>query len=250
MNKQHLIADPATRNSRREQNRKKVLRFLKDEIYTSRDVIEKLLCMKAGGAKNVLSGLAADGLIKHAQIEVPGGHKPHIWGITQDGQGMAFDPDSESLNDKYFTPERVGIAVLRHTICLQMARIDAEMAGWSGWINGDRAAKWEKNQGRPDAILFDSQGQQVALEMELTFKTKRRYESVILDRLRQIKSGIFNRVVWCAETPEKAVRLRAIIHSIETFTREVEGRKIEITVTDAHRQLLQFSCINKWPQTI
>ena len=160
---------------------------------------------------------------------------------------MAFD-DGEAPSDRTFEPKRVGLTVVTHTIQIQLARIRAERAGWIDWVAGDRMGQWEKDQGRPDAIVTSPLGERVAVEMELTLKTTKRYESILFDRLRQIRAKNFARVVWVAADADRQKRLETILKSISEFTREHAGKKQVVRIDQAtHHPLLSFTNVASWP---
>lgn len=214
MNKAKLLP-PAERAARVAEKREKVLRFLKDEIFTNRIVAQQLLGLNSRQAVyTTLGGMERDGLIKRDTLPLPGGHQITLWGITPAGQLMAFNPNTEAYNDRYFEPGRVGLTVLDHTLDLQLLRLQAEAAGWTGWTLGDRIGKWQKGQSRPDAVATDPQGVRWAIECERTIKTRKRYEAILKDRLLAIKQGAVNKVAWLCPEEEQAGRLRAAIKSV------------------------------------
>lgn len=242
------LLPPAERKARIAEKRRAILRLLREEIYTTREVVQELLNVAPTPAKMTLAAMERDGLVKHQQVECPNGWRPHLWGITAEGQAMAFD-ENELPIDRVFEPGRVGLTVLKHTISLQLARIRAEQAGWTNWLPGDRAGKWEKDQARPDVVVTAPDGEIYALEMELTIKTTKRYESVIFDRLRQIKTGNYSKVIWILEDAERAKRLEKIIKSITNFTREIDGVRREININpDEHHSKFLFISLADWPQ--
>jgi DNA-binding Lrp family transcriptional regulator len=242
------LLPPAARKERTDAKRKAILRLLRDEIYTTREVIQELLGVAPTPAKMTLSAMARDGLLRHEQVECPNGWRPHLWGITADGQAMAFDPSTEHPSDRIFEPGRVGLTVVRHTISIQLCRIKAERVGWSEWQAGDRLGMWEKEQGRPDAIALSPTGERMAIEVEHTLKTTKRYESVLWDRLRQIKAGNFEKVCWLTDDLDRARRLESIVKSISEFTREHAGKKQQIRIDPAtHHPRLMFKSLGDWP---
>lgn len=242
----NLIKSPDERKARSLEKRYQVLRFLREEIYTTREVIELLLGLGLTGAKQTLHAMEREGLIRHQQVECPNGWRPTLWGITSDGQAMAFNDGEEPL-DRVFSPAKVGLTVVRHTIFLQIARIKAEREGWKNWIAGDRVAQWEKDQARPDAIAEAPNGKKFAVEVELTMKTKKRYESVLFDRLMQVASKKYEGVIWLLEDEDRAMRLEKIIKSIDRFTREHNGKKHEVVIEPRHHKLIHFTSFGEWP---
>lgn len=209
------LLPPTERAARVAEKRAALLSFLKDELFTNRIVAQRLLGLNSRqAAYTTLSAMERDQLIKREALPLPGGHKITLWGITPHGQAFAFDPETETPQERYFEPGRVGLTVLDHTLDLQTIRLQAEAAGWTGWQLGDRMGKWAKNQSRPDAIVTDPQGVKWAVECERTIKTKKRYEAILKDRLLAIRQGSANKVVWLCPTEDQANRLKAIIRSV------------------------------------
>lgn len=239
---------PTERKARTAAKRGAVLRLLRDEIYTTREVVQELLGVAATPAKMTLAAMARDGLLRLERVECPNGWMPYLWGITAEGQAMAFDPITEQPAKHVFEPGRVGLTVVRHTITIQLCRVRAERAGWIHWQAGDRMDKWAKDQGRPDAIATSPSGERWAIEVEHTFKTKKRYEAVLWDRLRQIRGGNFDSVCWLTDDEDRALRLEAIIKSIDVFTREHGGQLQQIRIDpEIHHPRLLFRSLTHWP---
>jgi hypothetical protein len=182
------------------------------------------------------------------QVDCPNGWRPYLWGITAEGQAMAFNPENEQPVARAFEPGRVGLTVVRHTISIQICRIKAERSGWTNWQACDRLGHWENDQGRPDAIATAPNGERFALEVEHTLKTTRRYESVLWDRLRQIRARNFDRVCWLTDDADRAKRLEIIVKNISEFTREHAGQVQEIKIDPAiHHPRLLFKSLADWP---
>lgn len=239
---------PAERTARVVQKRQLILSFLREEIYTTREVVQELLGVTPSPAKATLAAMARDGLLRCEQVECPNGWRPWLWGITAEGQAMAFDPGTQAHVDKVFEPGRIGLTVLNHTIHLQLARIRAQRHGWTDWISGDRMGKWQAGEGRPDAIAVSPSGERLAVEMELTMKTTKLYQSVLFSRLRDIKAGKFDRCVWISPDADRCKRLRSIILGIDQFSREFAGRKQTIIIDPStHHPKLAFVSFDDWP---
>ena len=242
------LLPPRERKERTAAKRKAILRLLRDEIYTTREVIQELLALAPTPAKMTLSAMARDGLLRMEQVQCSNGWRPYLWGITSEGQGAAFDVATEQPSDRIFEPGRVGLTVLRHTIAIQLCHIRAERSGWTHWQAGDKLGVWEKGEGRPDAIATTPDNERIALEVELTLKTTKRYESVLWDRLRQLKSGNFERICWVTDGVDRARRLESIIKNITGFTREHAGQRHHVMIDPAvHHPRMIFISLAEWP---
>ncbi|SCC95255.1 putative mobC protein [Thiomonas sp. X19] len=223
-----------------------VLRFLREEIYTTLNVMQMLLGLSADQTKRTLVAMERAELITRQQVTAPSGWRPMLWGITPKGQLMAGD-DHEIPSASYFKPNRIGLTLLSHTVGLQRMKISAERAGWAGWESGDRLAKFDADS-RPDATAKDAAGTVWCVEFERTIKTSGRYESILFTRLRDIKAGKYQRAIWVTETPHEAARLRGLVLSIREFSRTHAGVKQTVRIIpEQHHPLLAFTHIDAFP---
>ena len=200
------------RLARIEEKRYLLLRFLREEIYTSLDVVSSLLNIESRqGVHKTLIALERDELIRRARV-VAGGRVYTLWGITPTGQMMSFELGHEIPLERYFEPSRIPVNILEHTLDKQRLRLRALRAGWQEWTDVDRdGGKWEKGQGRPDALALDPDATRWAIEVERTCKTKKRYEVILADRLQQVRAGIFDKVLWVSPTINLSRRVEILI---------------------------------------
>jgi Replication-relaxation len=218
-----------------------VLRFLRGEIFSDAQNLGLLLGIATlAGTIKALRQLEKHALLREHR---PDGHRT-LWGITQHGQALAFDPVTEAPKETYFEPGRVALPFLQHTLGLQRLRILAERAGWSKWTAGDRAGKWARAEKRPDALAITPDGLRVAVEYERTFKTIRRYEDILAGYLMAVKRKDIDLVIWVCPTKDSAVRLRRIVESIQAVP--VAGRRVAIDPARHHRAL-RFCSADAWP---
>lgn len=184
------------------------------------------------------------GLLKRHRYEVLGSRLT-IWGITHQGQVMAFDPKSESVISATFDPNRVSMSLIQHQLDLQRLRLAAERDGWGDWLDGDRMGNRKEFEKRPDAIATLSDGRIIAIECERSFKSLKRYQSILLMYLRLIKSGEIACVVWVSPTPDMAARLRAIMTSFTEF--RFKGQILKVDPIKHHANL-HFTSYQDWPE--
>lgn len=241
------LLPPLERTARAAEKRRLLLRFLRDELYTTADIVALLLGLKQRQAAYVtLASMERDGLLRREQVQTPDGWRVTLFGITPHGQAFAFDHAAgEAPVDRCFEPGRVGLTVLRHTLDLQRLRLACMAAGWRDWIAGDRVAEWTAGQGRPDAIVTSPSGQRFAVECERTIKTTKRYQSILADRLQAARRGDFDKIVWVCPTAEQAARLATIIRSISYVP--IAGQQVAID-RERHHQALIFTHYGEWPK--
>jgi len=240
----NLMPDPLVRSSRRVEKHNLVKRFLRQHIWSSQAVLQKVMGLESRqAAHKTLSQMEIIGLVRSHQFNALGGDIT-LWGITPHGQVMAFDPENESPYSAYFEPSRVSEQAIRHQLDLHNLRLEAEACGWSNWTDGDRLGVLEKSAKRPDALVKDLQGLKLAIEVERTFKTIRRYESILVSYLKMLRAGQISKVVWVSPTQDISDRLKKLITGIKFVI--VAGQKVQIDPLKHHANL-HFCSYADWP---
>jgi hypothetical protein len=239
-----LIPVHQERIMRAASNRSVVLSFLRTELFSTPQILGALVGFESRQAiHKLLKKLESTEEIRRHVVETLGGGLT-IWGITAHGQACAFDPDIEKVVSATFEPSRFSESTLRHSLDVQLLRVAAQKAGWNNWQNGDRMGVAAKDGKRPDALAVSPAGKRVAVEVERTMKTTKRYEIILVQYLKLLKSGEIDLVVWASPTDDFSKRLRAIITSIQTV--RVEGKKVAIDPVRHHCNL-RFVSYETWP---
>jgi len=188
------------RMARADQKRRLVLRFLREEIYTARPVVDELLGGVASSTGiRLLRSMQRDGLVKHARL--PGDsirRAIDLWGITLQGQAMAYDYDAgEKCIERWFRPGDVAISQLKHRLGLQRLRVSMERKGWRNWLNGASLGKLKAGQHRPDAFaVHPMTGMTFAIELELSFKNVKRYLPIARQHVNALRARKVEGCVW------------------------------------------------------
>lgn len=241
---ENLIKDQAQRFARMHEKQYLILRFLRDHLWSTQDILQRVIMVGSRqAAHKCLTSIEKKGFIKRFTYQALGGPIT-IWGITSQGQSMAFEVGSESLITAYFEPKRISEQTIRHQLDIQRLRLKAENAGWNKWVDGDRLGITDKNLKRPDALCKDSFDNTVAVECERTFKSLKRYEQILVNYLKLIKAGNINSVVWVSPSVEMAQRLKSIITSIKYV--RVAGQQVQIDPSKHHSNL-HFCSYTDWP---
>ncbi|MDE2268581.1 MAG: hypothetical protein KGL33_06155 [Betaproteobacteria bacterium] len=212
-----IIADARARAARAQEKRHLILRFLREELYTSPDVISELLGVEARAARATIAALERDGLVKRHPIELGDG-LARFWviGITPRGQSMAFDPATENVIDRSFEPARFSLVTLKHTMAVQRARIQAVNTGKvKQWVSGDRLAAVKKGIKKPDAVCLTASGQRIAIEVERSVKSPKAYRDVLAGHLTAMHQGKWNRVIWTSPDAKTRDRVQRLILGIK-----------------------------------
>lgn len=240
-----LINDPQERLNRQFQKRHKLLRFLRQELWSSPEILQDVLGLASRQATHkTLMQFVNAGVIRSHSFKALGG-KVTLFGITPHGQLLAFDLNSEVPYSTYFEPSKIAEQTIRHSLDLQRQRVSAEHQGWTNWKNGDRYGTIDGEKRRPDAIAIDPIGRKVAIEVERTIKTTKRYEAILLSYLKAIKAGEVNVVTWLSPTGDEAIRLRTLITNISTL--RIDGKSIAIDPV-RHHVNLRFLDYATWLQ--
>jgi len=236
------------RAQRTAHKRDTLLRFLRDEVYTTAPIAAVLLGLSERQAARTLKSMQRDELLTYKKLTTDSGWAPVLWGITGHGQGMACLP-GEFPNERAFEPARVALSMLKHTLGLQLLRVQAHAAGWTDWTSGDRLAKFDA-EARPDAIATDQQGTRWCIEYERTMKRRGRYERILFTRLRAIREGKYSHVVWVCDDAHTASLLRGMLLSLREFDIKHAGQKQRVVIDPArHHVLLHFVSIDQFPTT-
>ncbi len=240
----NMIASPKLRAQRNEEKQHLVLRFLREVLWSTQDILQMVMKLQSRqSAHKSLKQMERLGLIKAHSFEVLGG-SIKLWGITQHGQSMAFNIDSEMPYGAYFEPGRISESLIRHQLDLQILRVKAEAHGWLSWKDGDRLGKLSKSVKRPDAIVININNKKVGVECERTFKTHKRYEQILLSYLRLIKNQTVDEVVWVSPTHDFSRRLEILIKSIKQL--KIAGQIIKIE-PEKHHKHIHFCSYQDWP---
>lgn len=225
-----LITDPAQRAARTAEKRLSVLRFLRDELYTTPSVLSELLQCGTRATRQTLAAMERDDLLKRHTVKVMPQLPPVVVvGITPHGQGMAFDPAQGETPRPHFEPSRVSMLTLQHTVDLQLLRLRS-VNKWSRWINADRLQKNIPGVKKPDAICLTVAGQRTAIECERTVKSRQRYVAFIAGHMTAIRKQKWSRVVIAAPTPDLAERLRAVLAGVSVV--DVQGERVKLSDAD------------------
>ena len=233
-----IIRNPVERAERADAKRWAVLRFLRDELYTTVQVVGLLLRIGTRAARQTVAGMEVAGLVRRHSVPVLPGLPPvTLVAITAHGQAMAFDPERETVSDRVFEPGKYSLVHLAHRIDTQRLRIEALSTGRvQKWVPGEALGKAAKNVKRPDAVLLTVDKTRIAVEVERTIKNRKRYQGILEAHLTAIKQGKWGHVVWTSPDQQTALRLEAIFKSIK----RVQVAGIDTQLADEHWQRLTF----------
>jgi hypothetical protein len=244
MNKVDTLMAYSERVARRDEKRAKLLRFLREYLWSSADVLQEVFAFQSSQVTyKTLRQFEGEGIIRRYQMKA-GSFVVSLWGITAHGQALAFDPAREEVCTRYFEPAKCAVATLRHSLDVQRLSVRAEAVGWSNIRNGERLHEVPKGHIRPDFVGIDTQGNIVSVEVERTIKTTKRYQVILAAYLQAIRRNKYQAVVWVAPSDEVAHRLRKIILGIKTVT--VANQRVPIDPV-RHHERLHFTSFEAFP---
>lgn len=209
----HLLKKPSERSARAAEKRRLLLRFLRTEIYTTPGVAAEVMGVGTRGSQATVTSMEKAGLVRrHRFTLVPGSAPQVVIGITTLGQSHAFDPDAgERTIDRVFHPERYNLALLHHQIILQQLRLHAEGFGMKEWLPGEMIRDIEKGSARPDSVLTTKNKVRVAVEVERTLKSRKRYEQIFKNHIAAIQLKNWDHVVFVSPDVDTSKRVQSML---------------------------------------
>jgi hypothetical protein len=182
--------------------KKLILDFLASgEVYATAAILKDLLQLSQPRVLSVLKTMEAEGSIK-SESHLVASRKTSIFGITAHGVAIA-----DKIGMPFFERGRVNSAYVAHKVDGQKMRIKAENQGWK-WIPERALILNDKNLMKkiPDALALNSDKKRIAIEIERKVKELKRYQGILVEYLKEIKSGHIDFVYYISpDGLEKAV---------------------------------------------
>lgn len=229
-----LVRDPAERERRRMHKREQVLRWLRLNTWSTADVLRQVVDLSSRQAvHSLLQGLCRDQLVRKATISGEFGPSVLVWGITAHGAAMAAK-DDESISCRTFEPSKVRAATMGHDIDIQRLQLHAERAGWKWQVTNGEFARSEAKYA--DAVATRRDGIRVAIEVERTVKTSKRYAEILAAHLAARKEGKWEQIYYLC--PDSNIRDR-VQRSFKELER-VKWRGELIILTPRHLAPFKF----------
>lgn len=241
----NLFKTHAERAARTEEKRARLVEWLRDEKFTDYQTAGAVLGVTPKAAYKTLTATDRDGITERHRVG-----RSSVWSLTMRGllEYMGPEDDPQGLFDA-----RISEATVLHTLAIQRARLAAEAAGWTAW-KAERIIKREAQTAReagtaspwmkqPDALGVTPSGVAVAVEVERTPKTPKRYQAIMADYLQMAKAGTLHEVHYITETARMRDGLERLFRSIKTVT----VRGTEVPLKAEHCQVFRFFGPEDWP---
>jgi hypothetical protein len=233
-----LIFDYAERQKRIEHKKQSLLTWLVDFTWTTPEIAGQVMGLSTrAGINKTLKRLRSEELIKESSITLADNRGLRVIGITPNGL-LWCDNHPNAAGKTSFDPKRVAQSTIIHRLDVQRCRIKIGASG-TKWIAENNYP--ESIVYRPDAILRVGDSS-VALELERTAKTRKRYQNIITQHLRQIHNGSYQYVHYVSTVPGFARRLERLFSSITKLP--VRGQ--QVLFSDDLRGRFKFYDFNEW----
>ncbi|HEX7748644.1 MAG TPA: hypothetical protein VF445_07835, partial [Bordetella sp.] len=196
----HLICHShIERLARLADKERRLLGFLSTEIFTTpRIAADVMRLANSKAAWRTFQRLERNGLIVQDSCRHPGGYTVKIIGITMAGQARAAELLGKQYVNRGYERGRVSLQTIFHREDLQALRLSCARAGWREWTYLDRirvTQKSTKDSHRADIIARHPAGQRVAIEVERTIKTTKRYRAIAARHLEAMSRGEYAHVI-------------------------------------------------------
>jgi DNA-binding Lrp family transcriptional regulator len=213
----NLISSKAERDRIKAEKQAKVLSFLLEEGYSTAIVLAEFLKMTPNGVQRILRKMEANELIKAHTVDFElGPWNLKIWGVTPTGALLAT-PEDEQV--KFFEVGRVKLITMTHSLALQRVKVLALSQGWSEWESSSKMLQ-NANLSRstwlqvPDAVAISPKGRKIAIELERTVKTPKRYVEILANYAEMMSMGVIDEVIYVCPA-QLTARLERLFHRIE-----------------------------------
>ena len=222
------------------ENECNILNFLLKEKYSTAAILQKIVDVKSRSAIcRILKRMEKKGLLRKHRVNL----LRVIYGITNSGLHEA-QSDQEKIQDwHYFEPSKVNPLTLDHQLDIQQIHAfctENKLNFVTGRELGSRADADKVADG-----IIEIGDKKIAIEVELHVKSKRRYDSVIYNYLKLIKSGEYYSVLYVSDTLEKVQKIKRAIHSLDKITMKIDGKNKDLKITEAHLSYFEFLALDE-----
>lgn len=233
-----LISSFTERQRRSQDKRREVMDFMLSETWTGFAAMQRLLGLSESATLRTLCALERDGLLRRHHLKEL---RLNLWGITPQGAVMTAYERPVSTSWHAFEPSRVKPLAVAHRLATHEARLRARDAGWLSWTPGHLLPVTQGIQ--PDALVVDGAARKIAVEVERTVKSRKRYEAIFAAYLRLVKEGQVDLVHYVCPAAELAPRLARMFSEI----RAVPVLNERVVLNERHRARFNVFPMSTWP---
>ncbi len=243
----NLLKSRTEITARVEAKRSRLVDWLKAEVYTDYQTAALVLGVTPATAYKALIAMEKKGhLDRHAV------GRASVWSVSLMGQieYLADDEDPLSVFDA-----RVSEITVQHTLAVQRARIAAEKAGGTDW-QAERSIRRELAKAKeaktasawlkvPDGVITLN-GQRIAVEVERSVKTPKRYAAIMAEYLQMRRAGTVQGVHYVCSSENLAKGLKRLFLAIPSVT--VKGTEVQLK--EEHYKFFEFYEASAWPKSV
>lgn len=210
----NFIRSYSERMAKSNDNETEILRFLKDEIFSTAEILSKVLNYSATSTVySVLKRMCAKGLLSTEKVDL-GGYRPFkLYGITQHGAVMVLGDHEDPFKLKAFEPSKITLSTLEHRLDTQKISLVARNHGYQWKATGN--LKLEKGQKYPDGLMRKD-GNIFAVEVERVAKSPRRYREIVEIYFNQLVTNNWAGVVYLFPDMQLRDRVKRIFHAVDS----------------------------------
>lgn len=231
-----LPGEEAKRRS--ENNHVKILNFLSQESFSTRQILQDLLRFKTkSGVCRILAKMEKKNLIKKFRYS----SILTIWGITSAGL-------KETGTDTFpFMPSRFSLSTLEHSLDVQKVHVMCISKNIDFRVGRDLGSRSESDK-IPDGIMT-LPSHQIAIEVERTQKSAGRYDAIIYNYLKSIKNGTYQKVLYVMPDSKRCTQIKNCIYSLGEITMDINGRKEKLALDEQkHLSYFHFLTLKSLPE--
>lgn len=224
-----FIHDEVKQSERIEEKQNIVLAFLANEMFSTSEILGKLLGLSRTPTFKTLKSMERQDLVRlhHIEYELAQRGKQTIWGLTPKGALLATDLDNFQVD--FYEAGRIATSTMAHSIAIQRVKLAGLKKGWTDWVSSRKLKqiaakdkmKWKQI---PDALATSLDCKIIAFEVEKNVKTPKRYQVILGNYAKMFLDQTVDQVFYIC--PENIVkRLERLFSNIETLI--VDGKVIQ-----------------------
>jgi len=211
----NLIHSYSERMLKKTQNEQTILRFLKDEKFSTAEILSKLLGFKmVSPIYSTLNRMVKNGVLSTYPITHFFIQTVNLYGITQQGITRSLNDNDNPFRIRPFEPSKINLNTLRHRLDIQRISIEANKQGYN-WcslnnIKLNKGAKYPDGLMRKDGIVY-------AIEVEKTPKSPRRYKEIIEQYINQMSVSGWKKIIYLFPDEQMRDRVKKIFLSVNSI---------------------------------
>lgn len=225
---------------RSQDNQHRILRFLHQEKFTTRQILQELLGLKtSGGLWKILSKMEKKNWVKQYKYT----SIFTVWGITVLGVKEITSLSGDLSDQSAFMPSRVSLSTLEHSLDIQRVHAMCDNLGLDFQVGRELGSRAEADK-VPDAIIHLG-GERIAVEVERTLKSTGRYDAIIYNYLKAIKAETYQHVLYVMPDTKRYQQIQRVIFNLGEITMDINGRKERLRLNPkTHLSYFDFVTLN------